>query len=181
MEGACISNLIQHIALITTVLVVGAVGWIAGDDSTDAAPAVSAIVEPLAPDALWAGVLASSAGPVPTPTPTPTPGRAVDVGAGYLTEGEVRELAGAAGFTWDVDWLVALTLCEAEWNARAVGSEWYQGRLWYFYGLMQIAHRDPPGPVNEWLRVPYINLVEGHLQYAAWQAGERSNPWPNCP
>lgn len=88
-----------------------------------------------------------------------------------------RSLVCTEEFTWDCTWALATIWCESDGNANAVGSEWYRGHLWYFYGLWQIAHPDPPGPGNAWLLEPYANTVEAHLKYVS---GGGSH-WPNCP
>lgn len=85
-------------------------------------------------------------------------------------------------WTWECGWVIEVIDCESTWRPGVVGSEVRDGIIYYFYGLLQIYHPDPPGPTNEWLFDPYLNLVEGHIQYVEWKEGTRTNdPWPNCP
>jgi len=90
-------------------------------------------------------------------------------------------LACAQGFTWSCAWVLETIDCESTGRPAVVGHEVIGGIDYYFYGLLQIYHPDPPGVSNEYLLQPYLNLAEGHIQYAQWQRGERPNPWPNCP
>ncbi len=92
-------------------------------------------------------------------------------------------LACSNEFTWGCAWALALIGCESSGRPEVVGTELSRDgvTILYFYGLLQIYHPDPPNAANAYLRQPYLNLVEGHIQYAKWQRGERMNPWPNCP
>ena len=92
-----------------------------------------------------------------------------------------RVLACTQEFTWECGWVLSLILCESTNRPEVVGFGWMGGVKYYFYGLLQVHHPDQPGPTNEYLLQPYLNLVEGHIQYVEWKQGERGNPWPNCP
>lgn len=86
--------------------------------------------------------------------------------------GNVSEIVCSPEFTWDCDWALAVVNCESSGNNNAIGSEYYQGRIVYFYGWFQVHN----GPLD-----PYLNTVEAHIQYVQWQNGQRAKPWPNCP
>lgn len=75
-------------------------------------------------------------------------------------------------FIWPCGWAHAVIACESGWNPNAQGVEVIGGVTYYFNGLWQVWN----GPFD-----PYLNTVEAHIQYVEWQAGERANPWPNCP
>ena len=79
-------------------------------------------------------------------------------------------------FTWDCSWALSVIACESTNDPTAVGAEFYDGRWWYFYGLFQIAHPDPPGPSTDWLLDPWLNTVEAHIKYVEQGPGA----WPNC-
>ena len=95
---------------------------------------------------------------------------------------EIQILACRPEFQWPCEWVLRLIRCESEERHEGVGLELIEGVRYYFYGLLQIHHPDPPGDTNAYLLQPYMNLVEGHIQYVEWQEGTRSSsPWPNCP
>ena len=84
-------------------------------------------------------------------------------------------------YKWDCSWAVRLVGCESSGRERVIGSTVIDGVTYHFYGLLQIYHPDKPGPTNEYLLDPVLNIIEGHIQYVQWSRGERSNPWPICP
>lgn len=96
------------------------------------------------------------------------------------TEG-IQALVCRPEFQWPCTWILGVIDCESTYRPEVVGSQVIEGIRYYFYGLLQVHHPDPPGTTNEYLLQPYLNLVEGHIQYVEWKAGERSDPWPNCP
>lgn len=123
------------------------------------------------------------------PAPGPTAGRGAAAGGAFEASGtdglsrpplrplpagvgQWRGLVCSAPFTWPCEWALAVIACESSGNPDAIGDEWYEGRLIYFYGLFQVWN----GPLD-----PYLNTVEAHIQYAQYVRGQRPNPWPNCP
>lgn len=103
-------------------------------------------------------------------------------GIAYMGQGEIQALACRPEFRWSCNWVIQVMGCESTFRTTAVGLEVRNGVTYYFYGLLQIYHPDPPGPTNVWLLDPYTNLVEGHIQYVEWVQGIREKtPWPNCP
>jgi hypothetical protein len=78
------------------------------------------------------------------------------------------------GRAWSCDWALRVVGCESGGDALAVGQEWYEGELWYFVGLWQIATRDPAMiPV---LQDPVRNTAEAEWKY---NNGGTSH-WPVC-
>ncbi len=100
------------------------------------------------------------------------------------SEDWVRELVCSDEWTWDCGWALRTIFggavgCpngESFGSATAVGSGWYMGQQWWFYGLWQIAVPVPPGNGYDWLFDPYLNTVEAHLKYLS---GGKSH-WPVC-
>ena len=98
--------------------------------------------------------------------------RVDDMEGAVADEFYIRALICSPEFSWDCGWAMSTVWCESRFDPNAQGAEWYQGRLWHFNGLWQIAE----GPFD-----PYLNTVEAHIQYVQWQRGLRARPWPNCP
>ena len=87
---------------------------------------------------------------------------------------ELRSLICGAPYTWACAWALATIACESGGDPNAVGSEWYQGELWYFVGLWQIATRDPA--MIPTLQDPVTNTLEAHWKYTHGGASH----WPVC-
>ena len=109
------------------------------------------------------------------------------IGDAWRCGGEVcveqwRSLICGAPYTWDCDWALRVIYggapgCpngESGGNPNAVGSEWYEGELWYFVGLWQIATRDPA--MIPTLQDPVTNTLEAHWKYLHGGASH----WPVC-
>ena len=87
---------------------------------------------------------------------------------------QLRALICGAAYAWDCGWALRTVMCESSGNPNAVGSEWYEGELWYFVGLWQIATQAPAMiPV---LQDPVRNTAEADGKYLHGGAGH----WPLC-
>ena len=85
-----------------------------------------------------------------------------------------RELVCSAPFVWDCGWALRVIGCESGGNPNAVGTEWYEGQLWYFVGLWQIATlNEAMTPV---LKDPVRNTAEADYKYRHGGVGH----WPVC-
>ncbi len=96
-----------------------------------------------------------------------------------LQESDIQRLVCSEPFTlWRCEWAITTTFCESRHSSTIVGSGWYRGQLWYFYGLWQVASLIPPDDPNAplYLLDPYLNTVEANLKYAS---GGPSH-WPHC-
>jgi len=96
-------------------------------------------------------------------------------GEGWV-DADIRALICSPEFTWDCGWAVSTVRCESRFDPMADGHEWYEGHLWHFVGLWQIAIPDHHGGY-EWLTDSRLNTIEAHLKYTTQGVGA----WPNCP
>ncbi len=95
----------------------------------------------------------------------------------YSGLGYARDIICAPERLWPCDWAMAVVACESTFQENAVGTQWYRGQLWYFYGWFQIASLIPPGGTMDWLFDPINNTAEAHYKFM--NGGTRH--WPNCP
>ena len=102
------------------------------------------------------------------------------------SEDWVRELVCSGSWVWDCEWAlrtiyggaVGCSTGESSGDTSAVGTGFYMGQQWWFYGLWQIAVPVDPAVSNEyhWLFDPYLNTVEANLKYLNGGKGH----WPIC-
>ena len=97
-----------------------------------------------------------------------------DVADAHVPPAALAATICAPEFTWDCGWAERTVACESSGDPNAVGSEWYQGELWYFVGLWQIATRDTA--MIPTLQDPVTNTLEAHWKYLHGGVAH----WPVC-
>ncbi len=71
----------------------------------------------------------------------------------------------APEFSWPCEWAVRTVMCESGGDVYAYNPAGPYVGWW----------QDLDGPYD-----PYLNTVEAHRKYVAWQRGLVALPWPYC-